>query len=416
MRSSESCLSRVASCLITAWAYAEKVLIATTPTARGGTRSLALIIGVAIAMVAGGASADPMTTPGMTGPLSANANPTSFDAGPLGEVYITGAVSGLGFLQDHAVPGDDESVVDMSNGQVFIQKTDGPIQFFVQAGGYSLPSLGAGYLKAADAVKNTYGVLPQAFIKFVPNANFSIMAGKLPTLIGAEYTFTFENMNINRGLLWNQENAVNRGVQVNYSNGPLSVSVSWNDGFYSKNYSWASGLISYVVTPHDTVTAVAMGNLGHNDKSTFATPLLQNNSEIYNLIWSHNSGPWTITPYLQYTHVPASAELGIAKGASTMAGALLAKYAFTPEFSLAGRAEYIDSSGSVTNGAPSLLYGPGSKAWSLTLTPTYQNKIFYVRGEVAYAKANDTTPGFALGSTFSNTDQTRAMIEAGVLF
>jgi len=31
------------------------------------------------------------------------------------------------------------------------------------------------------------------------------MAAKLPTLIGAEYTFTFENMNIERGLLWNQE-------------------------------------------------------------------------------------------------------------------------------------------------------------------------------------------------------------------
>jgi hypothetical protein len=50
--------------------------------------------------------------------------------------------------------------------------------------------------------------------------------------MGAEYTFTFENMNIERGLLWNQENAINRGIQVNQTIGK-SASLSWNDGFYS---------------------------------------------------------------------------------------------------------------------------------------------------------------------------------------
>ena len=59
--------------------------------------------------------------------------------------------------------------------------------------------------------------MPQAFLKIVPTDNFSIQAGKLPTLIGAEYTFSFENFNIERGLLWNQEPAVSRGVQANYT-------------------------------------------------------------------------------------------------------------------------------------------------------------------------------------------------------
>ena len=40
-------------------------------------------------------------------------------------------------------------------------------------------------------------------------------------------------MNIERGLLWNQENAVNRGIQANYSAGPVAISVSWNDGMLS---------------------------------------------------------------------------------------------------------------------------------------------------------------------------------------
>jgi hypothetical protein len=73
----------------------------------------------------------------------------------------------------------------------------------------------------------------------------SILIGELLTLIGAEYTFTFENMNIERGLLWNQENAVNRGIQVNGSFGKLSASLSWNDGFYSNRYTWLTGSLAY---------------------------------------------------------------------------------------------------------------------------------------------------------------------------
>lgn len=360
--------------------------------------------------------AAPMTTPGMTGPLSTDPDPTNFDAGPLGRIYVTGVVSGLGLVQNNVFPGDEDTRLDLSNGQVFIQKTDGPIQFFIQAGGYSLPSLGTAYLKAEDATEMTYGLVPQAFIKIVPSAHFNIMAGKLPTLQGAEYTFTFENMNINRGLLWNQENAVNRGVQANYSNGPLSVSVSLNDGYYSKKYSWLSGLVSYAVNPRDTITVVAAGNVGRTNKSSFATPLLQNNGEVYNLIWTHNAGPWTITPYLQYTHVPKNVGLGIANSASTYGAAVLTKYSFTPEFSLAGRAEYIKSTGNSTNGAPSLLYGPGSKAWSFTITPTYQKKIFFVRGEFAFVRASHIALGSGLGPDFDGRLQSRAMIETGILF
>jgi len=54
--------------------------------------------------------------------------------------------------------------------------------------------------------------------------------------MGAEHTFDFENMNVQRGLLWNQENAVNRGVQINQALGKFSASLSWNDGYYSNRY------------------------------------------------------------------------------------------------------------------------------------------------------------------------------------
>jgi hypothetical protein len=52
-------------------------------------------------------------------------------------------------------------------------------------------------------------------------------------------------------------------------------------------------------------------------------------------------------------------------------------YSFADESLLPGvsftlRFEYIGGTGSAANGAPNLLYGPASNAWSITLTPTYQ--------------------------------------------
>ena len=35
----------------------------------------------------------------MTGPLHLNSNPLHVDGGPLGPVYISGVISGLGFVQ-----------------------------------------------------------------------------------------------------------------------------------------------------------------------------------------------------------------------------------------------------------------------------------------------------------------------------
>src|ERR1039457_3546873 len=103
------------------------------------------------------------------------------------------------------------------------------------------------------------------------------MIGALPTLMGAESTFTFENMNIERGLLWNQENAVNRGIQVNQTMGKFTASLSWNVGFYSNRYSWLSGSLTYANGPH-SLAFVGMGNLGQTAFQTLATPVHYNSS------------------------------------------------------------------------------------------------------------------------------------------
>jgi hypothetical protein len=357
------------------------------------------------------AHADPLSTPALGATLSANPNPLSVTAGPLGKIYFSGQLTGLGLYQDNPVASDKGGRGDLSNGQIEVQKTDGLVQFYVQAGAYALPSLGTAYVKGTDLPDLTYKWVPVAYLKLQPTANFSILAGKLPTLVGAESTFTFQNMNIARGLLWNQEPAISRGVQANYTAGPWTISASINDGFYSNRWSTGSTLISYTLSKTDTLAFDASVQFHKTSKTSFATPLAQNNGQIYNLIWTHTEGPWVVQPYIQFSHTPKSESVGLPDEASSFGWAVLSKYSFTPNFSLAGRAEYISATG-----GPNLLYGPNSRAWSLTLTPTYQIKQFFVRGEISYTSIDRLTPGFGFGSDGLADAQTRALVELGVLY
>lgn len=375
------------------------------------------IAAAALSFVSGPALAAALNTPPMTGPLVANPNPFSLDAGPLGTVYVTGIASGLAFWQNNPVPGDREWNLDFSNAHVFVQKTTGLLQFFADVGAYSQPALGTAYTSADDAVRHSYGLLPQAYLKLAPTDTFSIEVGKLPTQIGDENSLTFQNVNIERGLLWNQTPSFTRGVQANYADGPITASVSWNDGYYSDRLNWITGTASYAWNDNiDTIGIIGGANLGHTGYSSFATPLAQNNSVIGDLTYTYVLGSWMVDPYVQFSYVPTNFEIGFLHGASTVSGAVLASYSFTNEWFLAGRAEYIATSGRDAPGTPNLLYGPGSNAWSLTLTPIFQHGIFFARADASYVSAGGATAGDLFGATLDKSSQVRLMLETGVLF
>ena len=355
----------------------------------------------------------PLSTPSMTGPLS-NLPPAVFDAGPFGKVSANGFLSGMGLVQNNPVPGDKDSQVGLSNGQIILQKADGVFQFYLQAGMYNLPSLGTPFLQTDKTVSNLYGPVPVGYVKLQAGKNTSFEIGSLPTLIGAEYTFTFENMNIDRGLLWNQETAISRGIQVNQTMGKFTASASWNDGFYSNRYSWVSGSLAYANGPH-SIAFVAGGNLGQTAFTKFSTPV-QNNGSIYNVIYTYSKGSWIVQPYFQYTDVPTNTSIGIAKGASTTGGAILLNHTFKHGFSLPVRWEYIASSGSATDGSINLMYGPGSTGTSFTVTPTFQYGGFFGRVDLAFAHAGSYAPGSVFGPAGANNNQTRAVAEIGYVF
>jgi hypothetical protein len=356
----------------------------------------------------------PLSTPAITGPLKPG-TPSMFDAGPFGKLAVNGILDGLGMWTGNYVPGDDSTQAALSNGQVFIQKTDGWFQFYLQAGAYNIAALGLPFLATDKTVSNLYGPVPVAYLKLAPGKNTSILVGALPTLMGAEYTFTFQNMNIHRGLLWNQENAVNRGIQVNQTMGKFTASLSWNDGYYSNRYSWMSEALTYANGPH-SVSYIGMGNLGQTKFQTPATPV-QNNSSMHAVIYTFNKGSWIVQPYYQYSSVPTNQAIGIAKGNTTHGGAILVNHTFGRGFSLPVRWEYITSTRSANDpDVVNLMYGPGSKATSITVTPTFQHERFFVRADVSVVHASNITPGLAFGQGGNLKTQPRAMAEFGFLF
>lgn len=363
----------------------------------------------------------PSLFPEMGPTLGANPNPENIDLGPwIGKVYATGVVSGLGFWQSNPVLGDNDGYADISNGMVFVQTASGPVQFVAQAGIYSIPALSEPYTRASDLNKLLWGPLPLAYVKFVPNDAFSVLIGRLPSLLGSEWDFTFQNVNIERGLLWNQENSVNQGIQVNYTVGPVDLSLSLNDGFFSGNFDWLTGSATYTINSNNSLTFSAGGNFGSNSLDSFGTPIAQNNSVIYDLIYDGTWGPWTLAPYVQYTHVPDNSALksvGFTHDASTVGVAVNVAYSFNDNWKLGARGEYISSSGSLADGAPDLLTGgPGANNWSITLTPSYQYKIFFARAEFSYVGLGSPTPEYAFGKAGTDTSQVRVLFETGVIF
>jgi hypothetical protein len=357
----------------------------------------------------------PLSTFVLTGPLQW-LPPATFDAGPLGKLSVNGIVTGYSAFQNNSVPGDDSAQATLSNGQVFIQKADGKLQYYIQAGVYTMPTLGVAFVNAQNTVNNFYGPVPVAYLKLQAAKNTQFLIGSLPTLMGAESTFTYQNFNIERGIVWNQENAINRGIQVNQTLGKyLSAAISWNDGYYSNRYSWLSGSAT-LTKGHHSLVYDGMGNLGQTAYQTAATPVA-NNSYMHAVIYTYTKGHWIISPYFQYSKLPTNAKVGVPKATSATGGAANVSYAFKSGFSLPVRVEYLTSSGSATDGSVNLLgYGAGSGGFTFTATPTYQKGGMYLRGDLATVHATSYTTGAVFGKNGTDANQFRGVLEFGFIF
>jgi Putative beta-barrel porin-2, OmpL-like. bbp2 len=370
---------------------------------------------------------DPIVGYVMGDTLQFRPNPLNIQSETYGDWSVQAIATGLGFQQSNPVASNYSSYAAFTNLQANIQKTDGPLKVFVLAGSYSLAALGQAYIRSSTFTESTFGYMPEAYIALSVTKDWSISLGKLPSMGGLEAAFTYENPNIQRGLLWTQTNSVSRGVQVNYQEGNVSAALSVNDGAYSGVYNWIGGLVNIKTSKTSEFTVSWTGSMSGNSTNTTATPLLQNNSQISNLIYQYTGDRWSVKPYFQYTYIPSNPNIGLYGNLGTVGYAVLTTYHVDPltngvapnrHISIPTRLEYQSSYGNSLN--PNLpagpMYGPGSSAWSATITPTIQSGRTFARVELSFVKTFNPLAGSAFGATGTNNTQTRAMLEVGLLY
>ena len=356
----------------------------------------------------------------LTDGLGLNPTPIGIVVPHFGQIEFHALATGIGMTQSNPTVGDFNSLVDVTNAQIIVQKGSGLLQFYVQAGYYSTPSLGTTYQRASQQTKDSFGLVPLASVSIAPSDSWLFGAGKINSFGGYENTFTYQNINIDRGLLWNQTSNVSKGFQASYKSGNLATAITLNDGFYSNQLSWMGASASYQLNENHHVGLIWAGSIKANSTNSFITPVAQNNSQILNAIYTYTSSRWSITPYLQYTYVPINPSIGILSGAQTSGAAVLANYRLTSDkrngITMPTRFEYISSAGKGNASSPNLLYGVGSAAWSATITPTYQYERLFIRGELSYVQVINSGVGQAFGQSGNAKNQARAMIEAGILY
>ncbi len=313
---------------------------------------------------------------------------------------------------------DDIPRTDLSNGMLTLTKNTGWFRFGITAGTYAFPVVGQALNPTTQAGANTslYGYVPSAYVAFVPNGHVMITAGQLATLLGQEDGFTYQNINIQRGLAWAAESTFSRGVRITYVQGKFTGDLEYNDGFYTGSRRAFEGLAGWAPSGNTNVQFAFIAPNANTPGN--ATASVANKTE-YDFMFTQQVGKLQLLPYVLFVSSPASASLGYPSSESATAEAFLASYAPSGMYSVGARYEWFVNHSGVMDMSPNadfLGYGAGSRASSFTLTPAYRENVVFARAEFSVVHAADAKPGLAFGAAGLSSTQTRILVETGVQF
>ncbi len=340
--------------------------------------------------------------------------PLAVAAGPLGVVQVSGVVSGAALTAAPRLAGAGGGL-NLTNAFVILQRPTGTWRFYLQAGAYSLPALGAPR-RGTLAYTGLFGPAPQAYAEWKGGRDWSLRAGILPTMIGQESTFSYLDFNIERGVIWNDmENAVSRAAQFNYHRGRWSAALQYGDGFFSGDYGAVSAMGGYQLTGQDSISLAALWpNRATPPNATFQDA----NARLLDLMYTHTGKRWTWEPYLLVFSSPASRSLGYQRTANAVGAAVLAAYRWSDHWSLAARSEFAaGGAGGGTAAHQNVLgFGPAARVLTFTVTPTWQDGGLFARADCSWVALARFTPGLGFGAQGRDAGQFGLALEAGVAF
>jgi hypothetical protein len=354
----------------------------------------------------GGVAMKKLALLSLLGPL-ALAQALELKLEPIGTINVNGALSVYIINSNNrAVNDDKETRYDVGSAIISLSKPAEPFGFTLIGGAYAVPVVGLALIRTSQYT-DPFSPIPVAYLEYSPMKGLSVQAGKLPTIIGYESAFTYQNNYIQRGLVWNMQPVINNGVRLTYSTDLFFVKLGLNDGFYTLSTTDPKPALeaSLGLTPIKDGSIALNVILPDKDSSPNNTANPSNKREI-NLVASYTLDKLSLGADLLYVEAPESNRAGVPENAKASGVALHLSYDLKP-FKLSGRIEYV-----VDNSDNTDLVGlrDGNKAWTFTVTPAYAQGPFFLRGELSYVNADQP---FTVNG---KKDQTRVGVEVGFMF
>jgi len=362
--------------------------------------------------------------------------PINIDGGPLGTLSLSGGADGFGWATTGTGPGsingNKSAGVEFMNGIVEVQKSDGIVQGTIILGAAN--NFVLGYAPHGPSITTfSTGPLYNGYITLAPSANFNISAGHVGSLEGYESGLDWNNFNVLTTSMFNVENSQSTGVTATATFGPVAGTVTFGDGFDTQVWNYLQMSAVYTADANNVLTLFGATNLGTTGADAHfygssTTPYNQSfvgkgpnsaapfaNSSDAGIYYSFTLDNLNIVPEVQYTWAKKTPSVGLMKDSSNFGAAIFANYKFGDSpYSLGGWVEYFTS-----DGPDNWFLNPGAKGFGISLTPTWQGKNLFVRGDVGVLHLTQisNTAGFTgYGSGVKGRDVGTFLIETGVLF
>jgi hypothetical protein len=370
--------------------------------------------------------ASPSPTPAASATPAASPTPAGSPT-PVPPVSLSGVLLGTETFTDGANAtgnlangggADQPNRFNISSAFLTVTRNTGFFRYGASVGVYSIPVVGLSGNNTFQpgANVNTYGPVPSAYVSVNPSDRVSLTAGYLATMIGQENTYTYLNPTIQRGLVWNMETAVSRGARLTVAGGKLTAALEVNDGFFSGHYLGLEG--SLTMAPDSNASYQFIFVIPNSQAPGNWTSAIAN-KRLYDFMYTVARGRWTFQPYLLLVNSPQSGALGYTSSESAYGAVFATTYTVNQNWSVAARIEDIanqSTSSDVSPNADLVGYGPGSGAWTFTLTPTYRRKQFLLRADLSQVSARSVTAGLAFGTAGLQRSQFRFVLESGLQF
>lgn len=355
------------------------------------------------------------------------------DGGPLGQLEMSGGFDAFGYTMTNNGPNSHQSGTRVDALFLELQKTTGVVQFTVEMGNDNGGGIALGTQPSGISPMNTrsMGPVKQAFITIAPTGiPLTFSAGVMDGLEGYESSTSWQNVSLYTSALCYTTTSNQLGVNANYTQGPVDITLQFGDVADTKVFNFLSGLGSYTFNSNNVLSVYFGANLGRTgvnahtnipaasswSSSAVGSGNTMVNGNVFGTYYSWTHGNLNLVPEVQYAYAKPDQKVGITKFTSNFGAAVFGDYSFanTP-YSVGGWVAYEKSLGSQNT----WFLGPNDESIAFAVSPTWQYKYLYVRGNLGIIHLlHNTSEGttFGFGNNSNKKTQVSAALETGFVF